>query len=156
MVNYNQRLVEVDVILNHLSDSDYNKIPQEVIRAIKDNMDKEYTWELDKSKPLEEQELSRDTIAFLSYINMEYLLNDEQKQLMGQIHKLNEKNFEQENAAQYKEELFKNDRQKEKNDEIYSAQKKELIKYEEKFYKKIINKLKSFFNIKGIANFLKR
>ena len=90
MVNYNKRLVEVDVILNHLSDSDYNKIPSEVIQAIRDNMDKEYTWEFDESKPLEEQEINRDTIAFLSYINMEYLLNDEQKKYMQKLHEINE------------------------------------------------------------------
>jgi len=156
VIDYNKRLVEVDEILNYLSEEDLLKIPQEIKQAIKEAKDKEYIWKYDENKPLKDQNVSRDTIVILSYLNMEYLLNDEQKQLMGQIHKLNEKNFEQENAAQYKEELFKNDRQKEKNDEIYSAQKKELIKYEEKFYKKIINKLKSFFNIKGIANFLKR
>jgi len=155
MVNYNQRLVEVDVILNHLSDSDYNKIPQEVIRAIKDNMDKEYTWELDKSKPLEEQELSRDTIAFLSYINMEYLLNDKQKEYMQKLHEKNEQeNQKQEYSNDIKSDyndLFK--RNNKVNEELKNTDKIEetaLVEYKESFFKKMINKIKSFFRRKTV------
>ena len=36
--------------------------------------------------------LNRDTMIILSYLNMEYMLSNEQKILMEQIHKLNEKN----------------------------------------------------------------
>ena len=43
------------------------------------NKDKEYFWKYDEKKPLKEQDVSRDTIAFLSYLNMEYLLNEKQK-----------------------------------------------------------------------------
>ena len=43
----------------------------------------------DETKPLKDQNVSRDTIAFLAYLNMEYLLNDEQKELMQQIHEFN-------------------------------------------------------------------
>lgn len=93
MVDYNKRLVEVDVILNHLSESDYNKIPEDVLQLIKDNMDKEYTWVFDESKPLKEQNVSRDTIAFLSYINMEYLLMISKKNICKNFMKLmNKKN----------------------------------------------------------------
>lgn len=34
MIEYNKRLVEVSVILNHLNKSDYDKIPKEVIDRI--------------------------------------------------------------------------------------------------------------------------
>jgi len=92
MSDYNKRLVEVDEILNYLSEDDLLKIPQDVRKAIKENKDKEYIWNYDETKPLKEQEVSRDTIAILSYLNMEYLLNEEQKDFMKQLHNANEKN----------------------------------------------------------------
>ena len=45
----------------------------------------------DETKELKDQNLSRDTIIILSHLNMEYLLNEEQKKLMEQIHEFNEK-----------------------------------------------------------------
>ena len=70
MIDYNKRLVEVDEILNHLSKEDYNKIPEIIKKSIKDNKDKEYFWKYDTNKKLKEQDVSDDTIAILSYINL--------------------------------------------------------------------------------------
>ena len=92
MIEYNKRLVEVDEILKHLSQIDYNKIPKEIKEAIVDNKDKEYKWQYDATKKLKEQDIPDDTIAILSYINMEYLLNEEQKKFVESLHELNEKN----------------------------------------------------------------
>ena len=74
MIDYNKRLVEVNEILNFLSEDDLLKIPEDVRNTIKENMDKQYVWKYDVSKELKEQNLSRDTIILLSYLNMEYLL----------------------------------------------------------------------------------
>ena len=98
MIDYNKRLVEVDEVLKYLSEEDLSKIPKDIRQLIKDNKDKEYEWEYDDTKPLKDQNLNRDTIAFLSYLNMEYLLNEEQKQLMQEIHEYNEKKLEEAKA----------------------------------------------------------
>jgi predicted transcriptional regulator len=148
MVDYNKRLVEVDV-LNHLSESDYNKIPEDVLQLIKDNMDKEYTWVFDESKPLKEQNVSRDTIAFLSYINMEYLLNDKQKEYMQKLHEINEQEKRKEeysNDVKYDySELFKRNNKTEDLGQITEKEQTSLVVYEEGFFTKMINKIKSFF-----------
>ena len=73
MVDYNKRLVEVDEILKYLSEEDLMKIPEDIRQLVKENKDKEYTWQYDETKSLKDQNVSRDTIAFLSYLNMEYL-----------------------------------------------------------------------------------
>lgn len=99
IIDYSKRLVEVDEILNYLIKEDYEKIPKEIIQAIKENKDKNYTWKYDETKTLKEQKISRETISILSYINMEYLLNEEQKKLMKKIHQLNQEKYEQENVA---------------------------------------------------------
>ena len=150
MIDCNKRLVEVDVVLNHLSDSDYNKIPKEVIQAIKDNMDEEYIWEYDETKELKDQGLSRETIAFLSYINMEYLLNDKQKEYMQNLYQINEQEKlkeEYSNDVKYDySNLFKRNHE-EKMEPTTKVEEKSLIVYKEGFFTKLVNKIKSFFRM---------
>ena len=108
-MEYEKCLVEVDEVLNHLSKEELNKIPEDVLKNIKKHKDKEYMWKYDESKQLEEQKFDRNTIVILSYINMEYLLSKEQKDLMEKIHELNEQNFANEIQEKYdSKDLFKN------------------------------------------------
>ena len=91
MIDYSKRLVEVDEILKYLSEEDYNKIPKSRIEAIKQNKDKTYTWNYDKTKKLKNQNLCDDTIAILSYINMKYIVNEAQKDLLKNLYEDTEK-----------------------------------------------------------------
>ena len=102
MMEYEKCLVEVDEILKHFKDKDLIKIPYEVRKAIKDNKDKQYNWNYDESKKLSEQNINRRTIAILSYLNMEYLLNKEQKTFLEEWHRYNEKTSEEEKLKKYK------------------------------------------------------
>lgn len=90
MTDYKRRFVEVYEILKNLPEKEFNKIPGDLINLIKINRDSNYMWEYDKSKKITEQNLSRDTIIILSYINTEFILEDEQKMLMRNIHCFNE------------------------------------------------------------------
>ena len=150
MKEYSKRLVEVDEILMHLSKSEYEKIPKEILQNIKENKDKNYLWKFDKSKKLGEQDINRDTIALLAYINMNYLLDEKQKSFMKTIYQINEQNKRKENSTTNMKsdfnELFKKNRpiNREVNDtEI--KQENTLIKKEESLFHKIINKIKQLF-----------
>lgn len=144
MNEYNKRLVEVDVVLKHLSEEEYKKIPEDILQVIKENKDKDYIWEYDESKELKDQGLNRDTIAFLAYLNMEYLLNEKQKKLMQEINALKEIKLEEEKAKQYStEDLFKN--RTSQIEKVSKTQKESLIEYKESFLKKVINRIKNFF-----------
>ena len=112
-MEYEKCLVQVYEVLNQLEEAEMEKIPEEVIKNIEEKMDKNYNWEYDENKNLEEQEIDRKTIAILSYINMEYLLNEEEKDLLRQMHDFNEiklfpkvetVNFASKNANEYTEE----------------------------------------------------
>lgn len=146
MVDYNKRLVEVDEILNYLSEEDLLKIPEEVRNTIKANKDKEYFWHYDETKPLKDQDVSRDTIAILSYLNMEYLLNEKQKEFMQQLHELNEKKLEEAKAEKYGvDDLFKRNKPQEEIRETEQIQEQALVEYKENFFTKVISKIKNFF-----------
>ena len=84
--NIGRAFVQVKEVLKYLNKSEYNKIPKEFIDLIDSNIDKNYTWNYDLSKPLEEQDLSDNALVILAYINNEYLLTPEQKSLMNKFY----------------------------------------------------------------------
>lgn len=96
-------LVELSEVLKHLTLEDLNKIPYDIKGAIEKGKDKNYIWEYDASKKLDEQSLNRKTIAMLSYLNMKYLLNDEQRRLMESYHMLNENKKRQKASEENKQ-----------------------------------------------------
>lgn len=90
-MEYAKCLVELNEVINHLEEECLKKIPDEIRRGIAEQMDKNYSWSYDESKELNKQNIERETIAMLAYLNTEYLLNDEQRKFMEEYHKLNEK-----------------------------------------------------------------
>lgn len=144
MVDYNKRLTEVDEILSYLSEEDLKKIPENVRKTIKQNKDKNYIWVYDETKKLKEQNLNRDTIIILSYLNMEYLLNEQQKKAIQQIHEQNEIKFEEKKIEKYPvNDLFKKNYYQKDIDK----QEKLIVEYKESFFTKMMNKIKKFFHI---------
>lgn len=144
MLEYTKRLVEVDEILNHLSIIEYLKIPNKVLEGIKQNKDKNYKWKYDETKPLNEQDISKDTVAILAYICTDYLLNDKQKELMDQIYNINEKKEEKKKAERYgSDNIFKKKNHKSITEQ--NIEEKSIVKYKESWVDKIITKIKKFF-----------
>ena len=136
MVDYKKRFVEVDTILNYLPKEDLLKIPEDIRNAIKENKDSEYSWCYDESKSLKNQNVSRDTIAFLSFLNIKYLLNYEQKELIKQLHELNKQKKENEKIGS--EELF-NSKLKNKEQLDKQIKSEELVVYNKSIFSKIID-----------------
>ena len=94
MIDYTKRFVEVDEIVKHLPKREFSKIPNDLIDLIRKNKDSQYIWKYDNNKKLEEQNIHKDTIAILSYINTKYILEGNQKMLMKNLHDYNEKKSE--------------------------------------------------------------
>lgn len=139
MKEYNKKLVEVDEILKHLSQENYNKIPEEIKVAIAENKDKEYKWTYDDTKKLKEQDISDDTIAILSYINMEYLLDEEQKKFVESLHEQNEKKTI--NNTNYNVDIFNNKSNKTTN----VCQELVVEKNKQNFWEKLNNFIRKLF-----------
>ena len=142
MIEYNKRLVEVSVILKHLNKNDYDKIPKELIDRIEKNKDLEYIWNYDETKDLKNQNVSKDTIAILSYINMQYLLNEDQKKFVQEIFSENQKKIENIKKEKYDtDNLFKNKKVEgtKVQEEVHA-----LVEYKEKnLIQKVWDKIKS-------------
>lgn len=144
-MDYEKCLVELEEVLKHLDKTDFNKIPKELLIAIKQNKDTSYEWKYDENKSLREQNLDRNTIAMLSYINSEYLLNKDEKELMKEIYDLNEKKAEEEKRKKYNPDNLFNKKQK-NTEEINEKEELSLVKIrEEKWYQKVIYYIKNLF-----------
>lgn len=140
-MEYEKCLVELDEILKCLKYEDLIKIPYEVRKAISEKKDKQYKWKYDKSKNLNEQNINRKTIAILSYLNMEYILNKEQKELMEKFHKINEEKAEKEKYKRYDaNNIFKKKTIDNKQEELALVEVRS-----EKLYKKLFLFIKSIF-----------
>lgn len=145
----NKSLAEVYEVLKHLSQIEYNKIPKETIDIIVQNKDKNYKWKYDENKSLSKQKLSREAVAILSYINLEYLLNDEKRKLMEEIYEMNEKKLEEKKNELYKtEELFKSKNAPKNGETQIEDENVGLIEVKENLFTKFLKKIKSILKIK--------
>ena len=146
-MEYEKCLVELDEVLNHLDKEFLEKIPDDVRKAITAKKNKEYIWKYDEDKELGAQNLDRKTIVMLSYLNMEYLLNAEQRELMKEIHRENERQVERKKQSEYNN--FSNIVKEEKivrNEKIVQNEEKEMIEVKpQKWYEKIFSLIKSVF-----------
>ena len=70
---------EVLCVINNLIKEDYEKIPKEYIKFLKENCNNEYGFEYDSSKSFKEQELLDDTKYILFGIFEKYGATDIQK-----------------------------------------------------------------------------
>ncbi len=147
-MEYSKCLVELDELLNHLPKEDLDKVPEDIRKTIKQEKDKTYIWKYDQTKELKDQKLDRKTIAMICYLNMEYLVNEEQKKLLREMHQFNEIKSERAKKEKYKyEDLFKrssnNSIENEQSEENHALVDVKEIKWYSKlfsFIKKIIKK----------------
>ena len=117
MTKYKDAYTEVYEILEQLDEEEYNKIPSNVITAIRENRNTEYEFEVDEE--LEQKEK-------IIKMQAEERLKNEQKK-----------------AKQYNSDLFAN-KQKVQSVEREHI---ELIEYKENIFKRIFNKIRQFFHV---------
>lgn len=143
-MEYGKCLVQVYEILNQLDDEELEKIPEDVIKNIELKKDKRYIWKYDETKRLEEQEIDRKTAAIIAYINIEYLLSEEEKERIKEIHKENEnKLFPKIGTINFSNSINYEEQEERENENINNA----LIKSSEcKWYQKIFAFFRKIFN----------
>ena len=136
-IRYKKAYTELNEIFKILDKEQKDKIPNDFINNISNNMDKDYKFELDSSKGIFEQELMVETEALLVEIYERYLAPEEKKK------------------EKYKQNIFENNKkainpQHDKN-VIESIQKDNILPIESKkenLFEKILNFIKKIFNKK--------
>ncbi len=149
--NYRNAYKEVYIILQSLKDEEYQKIPQEIIEAIEENMNDEYMYEIDEDEDLANQPMLLETKATLFNLFRDYLSTPEQRAKIIRMQSEDRIKSELQKQEKYSvDNLFKNMQphqtfeQKENNETTVKG--KELVVVEKKsFIKRILDKIKNLF-----------
>ena len=145
MLDYSKRLAEVDEVLNHLDKKYLDKIPIDVRQAITSQKDPEHLWKYDITKTLKEQDLSRDTVIILTYLNREYLLDDEGRQKLEKILESNEQKYNSTLVDYNFDKIFKDMSESKETNETSCEEGILEVRQSESLFKKILNGIKKIF-----------
>lgn len=146
MNNRKNAYKEVYTILQELNEEEYNKIPPEIIEAIRTNMNEEYEYELDEELELKEHQMLPETKAILFNLFRDYLATPEQKEKIIRMQNEERQKNEIKKQKQYNTDVFES-KQKE-NSKQNEQETKQLIEYKENIFKKILNKIIKCFTKK--------
>ena len=143
MSNRKNAYAEVYTILQELNEEEYNKIPPKVIKTIEANRNEEYEYELDDELELKDQPMLSETKAILFNLFRDYLATPEQKAKIIRMQNEERQKNELKKQQMYNIDVFANKPKEnltENNNETM-----QIVEYKENFFKKILNKIKSFF-----------
>ena len=143
MNNRKNAYTEVYTILQELNEEEYNKIPPEVIETIEANRDEDYEYELDDEVELKEQPMLPETKAILFNLFRDYLATPEQKAKIIRMQNEARQKNELKKQQMYNTDVFAS--RKNKNFSKPDNETMQVVEYKESFFKKILNKIKSFF-----------
>ena len=148
-IEYSEAIVEVLEILEYSDDNILEKIPKKLIKFWKRNKFKTYKPNLDHDKSISEMNLKDKTKSILSMIYLNYLCNDAEAKEISSIINHNEEIYQTEliknHNFQYLEKEQNISNTINKNTKSTSIT---IIENKESIFKKIINRIKRFFNIK--------
>ncbi len=149
---YEKALREVSEVLEHVDPELTKKIPSSFMNLIIENADWSYDFEYDETKSYEEQNLSEEARTIMAMIYVQSFTTDEseKEKLVSQMRE-NDIRDEQEKREKYNiDNLFNRDTKKIDYNNFENVQTLELGLIEvaeEKWYKKIFNKIKKIFKL---------
>lgn len=145
-IRYKKAYVELYEILNVLEKEQKDKIPENFINNISNNMDKDYKFYFDMSKGIFEQDLMVETEALLVEIYERYLAPDKEKEMWQKYDRFCLNKIEEDKKARFNNNIFKNNKYSIFENDMKKDNNILPIKYEEKsILKKFLNYIKNIF-----------
>ncbi len=142
-MEYANAYTEVLEILKFIPKTDYNKIPQDMIKVFSDNQNKNYIFNYNPLQSLDDQNVSKKAKLIISILFRDYWAQDNQRAKILNKEKIDRMRFEEEKQEKYNvNNLFKNKQENLQNSERNTS----LIEVKEKnFLQKIIEKIINLF-----------
>ena len=142
-MEYANAYTEVLEILKFIPKTDYNKIPQDMIKVFSYNQNKNYIFNYNPLQSLDDQNVSKKAKLIISILFRDYWAQDNQRAKILNKEKIDRMRFEEEKQEKYNvNNLFKNKQEKLQNSERNTS----LIEVKEKnFLQKIIEKIINLF-----------
>ena len=144
ITEYGVAYKEVLEILKYLPKEDYKKIPKSDIKLFETKASKDYYFNYNPDKTLDEQKVSKLAKGILANLIRDYLVNKKQKEKIISVQKFYREKLEMEKRKNYNtEDIFNSSK---KTIELEIEGKANLIE-KEKWYEKIFKIFKIFKNI---------
>lgn len=143
-MDYSIAMQESYKIIEKMGNEYLALIPKDVREKIEEIRNKDYKFEYDENKTLEEQHVQKETFDILSYLNLMYWCEPEEKESLLKIYKENYKKEEEKKRLKYNpDKIFEN------NNIQINTQETALVKQDEhqNFLKKFFEKIKNLFKI---------
>lgn len=149
MINaYKRAYTEVIEIIKYFPNEEYAKIPLEKINYYKENMDKDYNFQINPNIELEKQNISKEANAILVTLFNDYFATDRQKEILNNLLKQNQQKLEKQKQEKYNpSNLFRQSKTQQQNTVTLQKNNSEnsLVEIKEKFFTKFINFIKNIF-----------
>lgn len=144
-IQYANAYTEVLEILKNISQEDYNKVPKEKINLFEHNANKEYIFDYDSTKTLEEQNVSKIARAIIAILFRDYWATDEQRNKIKAFQNNKRQQIEEENKQKYNTDIFKNRMNIANESQSGQAENMQLVEYKENIFKRILGFFKKMF-----------
>ena len=153
-VEYREAITEVLDILYNSDDDLIGKVPKKLIDFWERNKSKTYKPNLNHDLPLSEMNLRNKTKSIITMIYLNYICEDKEKDMLKDILKSNEDEYQLELREKYnpdhifnnpKDNYTSNNTNCKNKDKSFEMQ---IVEYEESIFKRIINKILKFLHIK--------
>ena len=141
----NEVAVELNSIFENMSIDLLNKIPLNIREFFKNNVSNTYSFEYDKTKSLNEQNIKDKTRGIIAVLYRDYICNDVERKEFNEIYSEFLNKQEEEKRALYNpNDIFKKTENK-KNYENKNTNYLEIINNKPNFIKRFFNKILRFF-----------
>lgn len=146
--NYPKAYKEVYEILKFVPKEDVQKIPDDFMKIIKNNMDRNYDYKVNPKVDFEDQEMLRETMAILAIIYRDYWATEKQREMI--IKKQNydiQKEEEKKRQLYNPNDLFENqeiNKYETQEIDIHQEEVRDMVEYKQTWYMKFIEMIKRF------------
>lgn len=144
-IQYANAYTEVLEILKNISQEDYNKVSKGKINLFEHNANKEYIFNYDSTKTLEEQNVSKTARAIIAILFRNYWATDEQRNKIKAFQNNKRHQIEEENRQKYNTDIFKNRKNSAAEVINEQAENMQLVEYKENIFKRILRFFRKMF-----------
>ncbi len=142
-LDYSIAYSQVLEILKYIPSADYNKIPKEKIDLFKEFANKDYNFNYNPDKTLDEQNVSKITKGIIAILFRDYWATPEQKEKILKLQNEKREEVEQKKREKYNINIF----EKADNELNKPVVAMNVVK-KKKWYKRLLKKIKAIFTIK--------
>ncbi len=137
---------EILEILKYIPIEDYNKIPKTEIELFETNSNREYKFNYDPNKTLEEQNVSDITKGIIILLFRDYWATETQRKKIIAKQNYDRRKLEEKKKEKYNVDIFQNKNIYSHKENIEDTKEVTMVEYKESIFKRIINKIKTIFN----------